>query len=55
MDEPSKGSHWKCSKEGFGVYPIPAHKGQKQEISDRYIEGLCNHFDLDEKAFRKAL
>jgi hypothetical protein len=32
-----------------GMYAIPAHNGLKTEIDNRYIKGLCKHFNLDYK------
>lgn len=55
ISEPGRGSHWQCRKQGFRMYPIPAHNGLKTEISDRYIAGLCKHFGIDEDAFRRSL
>ena len=31
--------HWKCSKPGFRPYAIPAHNGEKTELSDKYVRG----------------
>jgi hypothetical protein len=47
VDMPSAGSHWKARKEGFGVYPIPAHNGPKSEIGDVYLRGVCRHFGIE--------
>jgi hypothetical protein len=47
--EPPKGggSHWKAKKDGFRTFPLPAHNGERTEISDHYIRALCRNFDLD--------
>lgn len=52
--KPKSGSHWKF-RNGETVYPVPAHNGEKSEISDVYIRALCRAFKLDEKKFRKNL
>ena len=41
------GRHFHARKDGFGVYPIPAHNGKKSEIADVYLRALCRHFQLD--------
>jgi predicted RNA binding protein YcfA (HicA-like mRNA interferase family) len=45
---PNGGSHWKAKKDGK-TYPIPAHNGEKSQIGDDYLKGLCRcfHVDLD--------
>jgi hypothetical protein len=53
--EPSRGSHWKLTKGGFGKYPVPAHNGLKSEVADVYIKGLCEHFGIDRSELLKAL
>ena len=53
--EPSKGSHWKCTRPGTRNYPIPAHNGLKTEIDDKYISAMCKHFGVDEVDFRSKL
>ena len=50
----SGGSHWRCEKDGV-CYPIPAHNGDKTEISDVYIRGVCRELKLDEAKFRALL
>jgi len=40
---------------GGKVYPLAAHNGERSEIRDLYIKGLCRCFDLDESEFRKKL
>jgi hypothetical protein len=37
------------------TYPIPAHHGEKTEISERYIRGVCTCFDIDPEKLRKLL
>lgn len=52
--EPTSGSHWKIEKDGK-MYPIPAHNGERSEISDLYIRGMCRALGIDEKELRKLL
>ena len=40
--------HWKCSKPGFRPYAIPAHNGEKTELSDKYVRGAKRHFGIDD-------
>lgn len=54
VEKPKKGSHWKASKDGV-VYPLPCHNGDRSELSDMYIRGLCRCFGLDEAEFKKLL
>lgn len=55
LEKPGKGSHWKCYNAAGKMYPIPAGNGERTEISDRYIKGLCKELGLDEVEFRKHL
>ena len=55
LEEPRRGSHWKLRRGNEGVYPITAHNGLKSEIPDVYIRGLCNHFRIDLKEFKRGL
>ena len=49
-------SHWQFRREdGEGMYPIPANHGLNTEISDKYINGLCRHFDIDRDEFKAKL
>jgi len=41
--------HFQARKDGFSMYPIPAHNGLKTEIPDKYLKGLCKHFKIDPK------
>jgi hypothetical protein len=54
VTSPNGGSHWKASRNGK-TYPIPAHKGEKTEIGEIYIKGVCRCFDLDIDELRKLL
>jgi hypothetical protein len=53
-ERPVKGSHWKARLSGK-MFPLPAHNGEKSEVSDRYIRSLCRCFGLDEELFREML
>ena len=54
--KPNKGSHWKAVRRSDGkTYPLPAHNGEKTELDNKYIRGLCNCFDLDEAALRRLM
>ncbi len=55
VEEPTSGSHWKARGADGKTYPIPAHNGLKEEVSDIYIRALCRSFELDEKSFRSKL
>lgn len=52
---PSSGSHWKAKKDGFRTYPVPAHNGERTEISDPYIRGLCRNFGIAFEEFLAKL
>lgn len=41
--------HFQARKEGFSMFPIPAHNGRKSEIDDKYLRALCKHFGIDPK------
>lgn len=49
------GSHFKASKAGYRSYPLSLHNGLKSEVSDKYISGVAQAFDLDEKTLRALL
>lgn len=51
---PSGGSHWRAIH-GGRVYPIPAHNGERTEVKDVYVRGVCRCFALDEAELRKHL
>jgi hypothetical protein len=52
--EPTSGSHWKATN-GATSYPLPAHDGLKEELSDVYLRKLCRAFGLDYAEFRAKL
>jgi len=41
--------HFHARKEGYEVFPIPAHNAGKSEINNIYLRRLCKHFDIDPK------
>ena len=51
---PRSGSHWKAIQHGK-TYTVPAHNGDKTEISETYIRGICRCFDLKIEDLRKLL
>jgi hypothetical protein len=51
---PNGGSHWRAMLNGK-TYPIPAHHGDKTEISEKYIRGVCDCFHLKLEDLRKLL
>ena len=55
--EKSKGgsSHYKASKAGYRSYPLALHNGMKSELSDVYVKGVCQAFDIDEEDLRALL
>jgi hypothetical protein len=52
---PGKGSHWKAKRAGCRPYPIPAHNGERSEIADEYIRGLCRAFGVDYDEMKRLL
>lgn len=54
VEPPNSGSHYRAVKDGK-VYPVPAHNGERSEISDVYIRGLCRAFDLNYEDLKKHL
>lgn len=55
ISKPGKGSHWKATKPGCRPYPVPAHNGEKTEIADKYIRGLCRAFEIELVDFEEKL
>lgn len=55
IEKPKSGSHWKARREGYQMYPIPAHNGLKTEIPDKYIAGMCRALGIDEAELRELL
>lgn len=54
--EPARGggSHWRAVR-GGRVYPVPAHNGERSEVKEAYLRGLCRVLELDEAELRKLL
>lgn len=46
VHEPKRGSHFRCTKDGFPAYQLPAHNAMKSELSDVYVRGVCRHFKI---------
>lgn len=55
VEEGHATSHWKFRRDGYRPYPIPAHNGVKQEISDKYIRAMCRSLGITEEEFRRFL
>jgi hypothetical protein len=55
IEQPRGGSHWRARSSDGKSFPIPAHNGLKEEISDIYIRKFCRFFGIDEAAFRAKL
>lgn len=49
------GSHWKATASDGTAFPLPAHKGERTELSDVYVRKLCRAFGIDERELRKML
>ena len=41
--------HFQANKDGYPVYPIPAHNGRKTEVQNKYLKTMCKHFGIDPK------
>ena len=55
IEKPGSGSHWKSRSAGGAMYPIPAHNGDRTEISDKYIRGLCRAHGIDYDEMKRLL
>ncbi len=55
IEKPSSGSHWKAKRPGSGTYPVPASNGERTEIDDKYIRGLCRHFGIEFDEMKRRL
>jgi len=53
VEEGDGTSHWKFTREGKRPYPISAHNGAKQEITDLYIRKMCRAMGIDEDELRR--
>lgn len=49
----AKGSHVVVRDAQGRTYTIPAHHGDKTELSDVYLRALCRKFDIDFGEFKK--
>jgi hypothetical protein len=51
--EVGTGKHpYKAKKDGCRTYPIPAHKGEKTVVDDKYLRACCRTFGLDPNAWK---
>lgn len=50
-----KGSHVILRNAWGNTYPVSLHNGDKTELSDVYLRGICRKFSLDYDDFRKKL
>lgn len=55
LRKPKKGSHFRATADGKGMYPLTGHNGLKSDIPDVYVKGLCRNFDIDYDEFKKLL
>ena len=55
IEKPNRGSHFKALSASGRKYSIPAHNGEKTEISDEYIRGLCRFLGIDAKRLKDLL
>ncbi len=54
LKKPNRGSHWKFVRErDRKPYPVPAHNGERSEISKAYLRALVRTFELDEDFFTR--
>jgi len=54
-EKPTRGSHWKLRDVTGKAYPLPCPNGERSELSDVYIKGLCRAFGLDLDDFKRRL
>jgi hypothetical protein len=54
VQAPNRGSHWRAVR-GGKTYPIPAHNGERTEISDVYIRAVCRCYNLDRDELLRRL
>jgi hypothetical protein len=55
VEQPNSGSHWKARNALGTLYTIPAHNGERTEISDTYVRGLCRSLGIDYDEMRRLL
>jgi len=54
--EASAGEKLDRDPNAFGnTYPLSLHNGDRTELSDVYLRGICEKFGLDQDDFRKKL
>ena len=51
----SRGSHIVVDDGKGHAYPLPLHHGEKTELSDVYVRGLCRALEIDYEELRKLL
>ena len=53
---PGKGSHAILDDGKGHTYTLPLHHGERTELSDVYLRGLCRAFEIEDfEAFRRLL
>lgn len=52
---PGKGSHVILHGGGGLIYPVSLHNGDKTELSDVYVRGICRAFGIDYQEFKSKL
>jgi hypothetical protein len=55
LERPATGSHWKVRTPAGKVYPLPCHNGEKTELGDQYLKGLCKLLGVSPEDFKKKL
>lgn len=55
VEKPNRGSHFKAVNAAGRKYSIPAHNGEKTEISDDYVRGLCRFLGIDPQQLKDLL
>lgn len=50
-----KGSHVVVNDGRGHTYPLPLHHGNKTELSDVYVRGLCRALDIEYEDLRKLI
>lgn len=55
IERSGKGSHAVIDDGKGHSYSLPLHHGQKTELSDVYVRGLCRALGIDYDAFRRLL
>jgi predicted RNA binding protein YcfA (HicA-like mRNA interferase family) len=55
IPRPGKGSHAILDDGKENTYALPLHHGEKTELSDAYLHGLCRAFGVDYEELRRLL